>query len=231
VKFFNPDIVTKYKGQVLLDDKIENGFPPIVFGSDVIETDDDLNKEDIYAKGFKEKLAKQKIKKIMEKYYTPIEFEIEGVKKNIWIMNIQIKLWEDTFEKFNLNDFSQALKNSFQEKLDNSKKDYRWTPKAGTVERVFPTEKQIDNVFGVYFNYFDNLKLRGVEESHPKQQSINAIRKNVIEEEGPNKGKMVDGNLIQVVPINIYQQTLNNYDVDVENNKLEFFLPDGIKDK
>jgi hypothetical protein len=42
---------------------------------------------------------------------------------------------------------------------------------------------------------------------------------------------MVDGKLIQIVPVNIYQQTLNNYDVDVENNKLEFFLPDGIKDK
>ena len=57
----------------------------------------------------------------MQDYYT--EIKIEGGKP-IWIMNTQIKLWEDTFQDFNINNFSKALQTAFQEKQENNKKYY-----------------------------------------------------------------------------------------------------------
>ena len=100
----------------IVDDQIINGFPPIVFGTDIMDTELNLDKEDINKKGFKEKLSKKKIQKIMQDYYT--EIKIEGGKP-IWIMNTQIKLWEDTFQDFNINNFSKALQTAFQEKQEN----------------------------------------------------------------------------------------------------------------
>lgn len=193
--------------KIILDDEIIDGLPPIVYGTDIMDTVDLDETVNIYDNTIPllERLSKQKVKQFMLDYYTKIE--IEGGKP-IWIMNTQIKLWYDTFEKFDLTDFSNSLKEAFKEKQENNKKNYDWR---GTGDTIYhPTEKQIDSVFGVNFNYFNSLKIRGVEESHPEQQSINAIRGNVDSE----TGKMLEGNLIQVVPVNIYQRTLKNYAVD-----------------
>ena len=216
----------------IVDDQIINGFPPIVFGTDIMDTELNLDKEDINKKGFKEKLSKKKIQKIMQDYYT--EIKIEGGKP-IWIMNTQIKLWEDTFQDFNINNFSKALQTAFQEKQENNKKYY--TRDIGEVNGVpvlhKPTPQDVDDVFGVYFNYFDSLKIRGVENKHLKTQgTIEAIRRNL-----DPTGKMVDGMLIQALDLNIYGKNINNVainfeaikDDDPENyHPFEFFFPNGI---
>ena len=217
----------------IINDKIKDGFPPIVFGSDIMDTVElnvDLN---VYEPDFLENLSKQKIKKIMLEHYTKIETE-EG--KPIWIMNTQIKLWEDTFEDFNLSIFSDALQKGLKEKQKNNKKDYTWskTEDDGRLASVKPSEQDIDDVFGVYFNYFDSLKIRGVKKPNLENQgSIDVIRRNV----NPKTGKMKD-DLLQIIPLNIYQPTLNNYAVDFEAIKdddpenyhpFEFFFTERIR--
>ena len=218
----------------IVDDQIINGFPPIVFGTDIMDTELNLDKEDINKKGFKEKLSKKKIQKIMQDYYT--EIKIEGGKP-IWIMNTQIKLWEDTFQDFNINNFSKALQTAFQEKQENNKKYYtRYAGQlgdSGTAASYKATPQDVDDVFGVYFNYFDSLKIRGVENKHLKTQgTIEAIRRNL-----DPTGKMVDGMLIQALDLNIYGKNINNVainfeaikDDDPENyHPFEFFFPNGI---
>jgi hypothetical protein len=198
----------------ILDDQIIDGFPPIVYGSDIMDTVDLDESVNIYDNTIPllERLSKQKIKQFMLDYYTKIE--IEGGNP-IWIMNTQIKLWYDTFEGFNLDEFSNSLKSSFEEKQENNKKNYDW---AGIGDTFYhPTEKQIDAVFGVSFNYFDGLNIRGVENGHQEQQSIDTIRRNV----DPKTGKMLEGDLLQLIPLNIYQHTLKNYAIDfgtIKNN-------------
>jgi hypothetical protein len=77
-------------------------------------------------------------------------------------MKMQIEMWKGTFENFDLNNFGEALKNSMREKQVNAEKvkDYTWSQKNlnGEKETIALTSEQIDNVFGVNFNYFDNLK-------------------------------------------------------------------------
>ena len=169
----------------------------------------------------------------MQDYYTKIE--VEGGEP-IWIMNTQIKLWEDTFEDFNLKNFSDALQKGLKEKQENNKKDYTWCETfIDSMVCINPTPQDIDDVFGVYFNYFDSLKIRGVEKTHPEQQSINQIKGNI----NSKTGEIKDGGLLQILPLNIYQKTLNNYAINFEAIKdddnpenyhpFEMFFPGQIR--
>jgi hypothetical protein len=219
----------------ILDDKIKGGFPPIIFGADIESI---MSLEEGVANVYIEKhlwgyapvtknlevLTKQKIKQYIGNHYTTIG---EGDNK-IYIMKTQIKFWEGAFENFNIADLESALKLAMKEKQENVEKhkQYTWSRKAQNnfLSDLTPTPQEIDNVFGVNFNYFDDLIIRGVDKSHPEQQSINAIRGNV-----NKKGKMVDGKLLDIIPLNIYQSDLNNYNIDFDNDNFEVFFPGRIE--
>ena len=218
----------------ILDDKIKGGFPPIIFGTDIESI---MSLEEGVANVYIEKhlwgyapvtknlevLTKQKIKQYIANHYTTIG---EGDNK-IYIMKTQIKFWEGAFENFNIADLESALNLAMKEKQENVEKykQYTWSRKGQNnfLSDLTPTPEAIDNVFGVYFDYFDNLIIRGVDKSHPEQQSINAIRGNV------KKGKMVDGKLLDIIPLNIYQSNLNNYEIDFDNDDFEVFFPGRIE--
>jgi hypothetical protein len=224
----------------LLDDKVKDGFPPIIFGKDVqdimaLEDGDDVNifeQKRFY--GFistpknLEVLSKKKIKKYINEHYEKIG---EG-DSTTYVMKTQIKMWEGTFINFSFEEFKKAFAIAMREKQENvgKFKDYKWTPKYRNtaLADITPTPEQIDNVFGVRFDYFDNLKIRGVDESHPEQQSINAIKGNRIKE-GKDTDQMVDGVLLPILPLNIYQSSLNNYVFDYENDNFEMFIPGKIE--
>ena len=219
----------------ILDDKIKGGFPPIIFGADIESI---MSLEEGVANVYIEKhlwgyapvtknlevLTKQKIKQYIGNHYTTIG---EGDNK-IYIMKTQIKFWEGAFENFNIADLESALNLAMKEKQENVEKykQYTWSRKAQNnfLSDLTPTPEEIDNVFGVNFNYFDNLIIRGVDKSHTEQQSINAIRGNV-----NKKGKMVDGKLLDIIPLNIYQSNLNNYEIDFDNDDFEVFFPGRIE--
>ena len=40
---------------------------------------------------------------------------------------------------------------------------------------------------------------------------------------------MVDGKLLDIIPLNIYQSNLNNYEIDFDNDDFEVFFPGRIE--
>ena len=40
---------------------------------------------------------------------------------------------------------------------------------------------------------------------------------------------MVDGKLLDIIPLNIYQSDLNNYNIDFDNDDFEVFFPGRIE--
>ncbi|MEK0419763.1 MAG: hypothetical protein RIQ65_458, partial [Pseudomonadota bacterium] len=220
----------------IVDDKVKDGFPPIIVADDIKEImgleNVDVN---IYAERYLggwltgseknlDEFSKRKIKQYIGTHYEKVgEF---------YIMKAQLKFWGGAFEGFEENGFVKALQDAMNQKKGNAEKildykDYTVTesglgPDKTTIE---PTQENIDNVFGVSFNYFDNLKIRGVDESHIKEQgSINAIRDNKNAE-----GKMVDGAILKILPLNIYGPNITNYDFDFINNTFELFFPGRIE--
>jgi len=147
-------------------------------------------------------------------------------------MNTQLKFWGGAFEGFTPEDFGKALGDAMKQKKGNAEnflnyKDYTVTESGLGPDKttIAPKQENIDNVFGVSFNYFDSLKIRGVDESHmEKQGSINAIRGNKNAE-----GKMVDGAILKILPLNIYGPNITNYDFDFINNTFELFFPGRIE--
>jgi hypothetical protein len=223
----------------LFGDKVKDGFPPIIFGKDIQKI---MDLKDVDVNVFTQKyaldlitvyqnlevLSKQKIQQYINEHYEVIG---EG-DSTTYVMKTQIKMWEGTFIDFSLDNFKKAFAIAMEEKQANAKKvnDYTWSQKTlnGEKETITLTSEQIDNVFGVRFDYFNNLKIRGADESHPEQQSINAIKGNVIAQ-GKDKGKMVDGVILPIIPLNIYQSSLNNYEMDFENDSFKMFIPGRIE--
>lgn len=220
----------------IVDDTIKDGFPPIIFGNPPIEDQEqDINVYDKkYVSGLltftqnAEEFSKQKINKYIKEHYMPIELE-NG--KYIYVLNTQIKLWSDTFVDFKLEDFVNALKIGMKEKEQNSLKDYSFSQKHknNILADVKPSQEEINSVFGVNFNYFNNLQIRGVPKAHPEQQNIENIRNNR-HEKGTMKGKIVDKKLLDILPLNIYR-TLNNYAINFDSTEhpFNFFFTEKIE--
>jgi hypothetical protein len=40
---------------------------------------------------------------------------------------------------------------------------------------------------------------------------------------------MVDGVILPIIPLNIYQSSLNNYEMDFENDSFKMFIPGRIE--
>jgi hypothetical protein len=127
--------------------------------------------------------------------------------EKVWVMNTQIKLWEDTFADFDMNKFSSSLIQGFKDKetIVQQFQDSMY-------ESLIYDKDSLDRAFGVKFNYFDDLTINGmVVES---QKSINALRDENTETTilGTN---IVESGILKIIPINIYQLSIYNTIFDI----------------
>ncbi len=223
-----PKEFSKNKLDNYSSDKISEGLiPPILYDlpskwtvkTPVIKN----NAEFKSVVDYKTVLSNSRISNFIQDNYLPIT-SADG--KQIWVLKMQITLWESTFENFKWSDFSQKLVDSFSRKdiladqvvKDQNKETYiatQWT------------KDLVKKGFGIEVDYFNELKIKGIDES-----SLNTIQ--ALKTDNGKRSIIPQNNyesdLLEILPINWLQENIQNTLFHFETDKTSTsFLFRGLK--
>jgi hypothetical protein len=148
-------------------------------------------------------LSNSRISQFIQENYVPIT---TANGKQIWVLKMQIKLWESTFENFNWIAFSQKLEDSFSRKeilSDQVVKDQNKLTYTGTGWSVDLIKKG----FGIEVDYFNELKIKGIDE--PSLNTIQALKtdngkRSIIPQNNYESG------VLEILPMNWLQANIQN---------------------
>jgi hypothetical protein len=239
---FENTYITEVKREVGLDNlllnteenflvnKIQNELPTIILNYEVDETvpetiqlPEDIKKDMFswvkdytYGSQFVNKVKEARISKMITSQYTSLKDKAGNDLiyngKKMWVMKNQIKLFEDTFLNFNIDDFSVALHKNL---IDKETYLTNLLGKVKKVSSLTPDTYYItafDNNIGTEFNYFDELIINGI---NTNQNTIKELRNPT------DKNLLYEKNILDLIPLNMYQLNIYNTLFDFTLGKQE----------
>ena len=256
-----PKEFSKNKWDNYVGDKISEGLiPPILYDlpskwkeeTPVIKNNADFTD---FKKKFKKKsdynivLSNSRISQFIQENYVPITIADEGSAKGkqIWVLKMQIKLWESTFENLDCTTYSEKIKVRFSRKeiLSNKVVEYQ---KDGTITGTWWSKDLIKKGFGIAVDYFNELKIKGIDD--PSLNTIQALKMdngkgiddplpitipqalNVDNGKGSttSQKKNYEYGVLEILPMNWLQENIQNTLFNFEPDKIStLFIFNGLK--
>jgi hypothetical protein len=212
-----PKEFSKNKLDNYSSDKISEGLiPPILYDvpskwtvkTPVIKNNAEFNS----VVDYKTVLSNSRISNFIQDNYIPIT---SAAGKQIWVLKMQITLWESTFENFKWADFSQKLVVSFSRKDNLADQVVKDQNKQSYIATQW-TKDLVKKGFGIEVDYFNELKIKGIDE--PSLNTIQALKTD------NGKGSITPQNnyesdLLEILPINWLQENIQNTLFHFESDK------------
>jgi len=212
-----PKEFSKNKLDNYSSDKISEGLiPPILYDvpskwtvkTPVIKNNAEFNS----VVDYKTVLSNSRISNFIQENYHPIT---SAADKQIWVLKMQITLWESTFENFKWADFSKKLVDSFSRKDNLADQVVKDQNKQSYIATQW-TKDLVKKGFGIEVDYFNELKIKGIDE--PSLNTIQALKTD------NGKGSITPQNnyesdLLEILPINWLQENIQNTLFHFESDK------------
>jgi hypothetical protein len=151
--------------------------------------------------------SKLRISKMITENYTHL---VGPNGQELWVMNLQIALWKNTFQNFDINNFSQSFFEYLKIKEERKKKYLHDVEKYITSWGLDDLSKAIDSEFGVDFSYFDNLIINNSNKEG--QKTIRELK------------ETDNYDMLYMLPMSIYQKGIANtiFDFDSLNEFIDY---------